>query len=731
MFKTLKKNLFRILIMIIILIISGKSFCISESNNRKKVIMIILNRLTFEDLEYMDNLQALIEDGSIGVMNTRGLYGYKGAESYATINASGRANATYLNSKSYNLNNNISKIYKRRLGIIPDRYQIVNTEVVKLNKLNNKNRFNAKIGALGYALHKEGLKTAVFGNSDTADNIIRTNCLIAIDFRGFIDYGNVDNILIKDDLYPYGIRTDYEKILIELKNLKNNASLIVIETGDLDRLYFCRDNLTDIMYFLHRERILKKADEFIENLVNSIDRNSTRLIVISPNMGDDKIESASELTPLIFWGDGISKGILFSETTKKNGIVSNIDIAPSITKYLDVDYKGFTGADIKFKRHSNNLTFIKQLSYKIKFVSNIRKQFLKIYVISEMIFIITVTFVLLFKKLLTKRLLFFIKLILMLIIIIPLVFLIVSSYNIMDTWEYIKHIIIISFSILALTLVFNSENRLQFIGALTCVTILIDLFTNCELTKMSIIGYDPIIGARYYGLGNELVGILIFSLFTMLTFILKNKPKKLFLYMLLIFNIYLLISSNFGANLGGGLTLAFIFIYIIFDDFFKAKKNHFNINILKVLLILLSIVSIIIVIDIILSNSTTHISDFIGRMLSGDINYIYNVIVRKLLMNVKLFKVSIWGESLRTNIILFAILLITQKNIVKKILFKNKNITFGFKCSIISAIFGLLLNDSGVVMAALILLLNVTALTYLIISALEMCCNGIQKSWED
>ncbi|QIB26490.1 hypothetical protein [Caloranaerobacter azorensis] len=148
-------------------------------------------------------------------------------------------------------------------------------------------------------------------------------------------------------------------------------------------------------------------------------------------------------------------------------------------------------------------------------------------------------------------------------------------------------------------------------------------------------------------------------------------------------------------------------------------------------MILLSIVFIIIVIDIILSNSTTHISDFIGRMLSGDINYIYNIIIRKLLMNVKLFKVSIWGESLRTNIILFVILLITQKNIVKKILFKNKNIAFGFKFSIISAIFGLLLNDSGVVMAALIFLLNVTALTYLIISALEMCCNGIQKSWED
>ncbi|WP_069649441.1 hypothetical protein [Caloranaerobacter ferrireducens] len=713
MLETLRKNFFIILIIVIILIICEKSFSIYEPNERKKVIMVILNRLTFEDLKYMDNLNALIKDGSIGIMNTKGLYGYKGAESYATINASGRVSATYSYSKSYNLNNNISKIYKRRLGIIPKEYQIINTEIIKLTELNNKNKFNAKIGALGYALHKKGLKTAVFGNSDTADTIIRTNCLIAIDFRGLIDYGNVDNILIKDDLYPYGIRTDYRKILTELKDLNNKASLIIIETGDLDRLYFYRDNLTDIMYSLHREKILKKADEFIGDLVNSIDRNSTRLIIISPNMGDDKIKNASELTPLIFWGDGIPKGVLFSKTTKRKGIVSNIDIAPSITKYLGVNYKDFTGTDIEFKEHSDNLAFVKQLSYKIRFVSNIRKQSLKFYVISEIIFIIIVIFILLFKGLLTKKLLRIIQLILMLIIIMPLVFLIVSSYNIMDTWKYIKYISIISFSILILVLAFNSKHRLQLVGVLTYITILVDLFTNCELAKMSIIGYDPIIGARYYGIGNELVGILIFSLFTAIASIFKNKPNKLFISVLLIFNIYLLISSNYGANLGGSLTLVLILVYIILNDFLKAKKNYFNI--VKVLLMVLSIISIIIVTDAIISNNTTHIGSFLNRLLCRDINYVYNIILRKLLMNVKLFKVSIWGESLRINIMLFMILLITKKNIMKKILIKNKNIAFGFKCSILSAIFGLLLNDSGVVIAALILLLNVTALTYLTI----------------
>lgn len=708
-----RKSLFKILIIVFILVIYINSFSFSESNIRKRVIMVILNRLTLEDLDNMDNLRNLIEDGSIGIMNTRGLYGYKGAECYATINASARVNATYSYSKSFNLINNVSNIYNRRFGIIPEGYQIINSEINKLIKLNNKNNFNAKIGALGDALHRKGLKTAVFGNSDTADNIIRANCLIAIDSRGFIDYGNVDNIIINDDSYPYGMRTDYVKILKELNDLGNKASFIIIETGDLDRLYLYRENLTDKMYFLHRKNILKKADEFIGDLVNKIDKSTTRLIIISPNMGDDKIKNANKLTPLIFWGDGIPKGILFSKTTRRKGIVSNIDIAPSITKYLGVNFENFLGTNVEFKASNNNLSFIKQLNSKILFVSNVRKQSLRIYIISELIFISMVILILFFKVLLTKKLSQFIQILLLLIIAMPLVFLGVSSYNIMDTWEFVKYVVIILFFIIMLVVIFNPIHRLQLVSVLTYLTIFIDLLTGCKLAKSSIIGYDPTIGARYYGIGNELVGILLFSLFIIISGIFKNKQNNLLLFLLLIFNIYLLESSNFGANLGGSLTLIFTSVCMLYHKVLRAKKNFFNVVKIFVMIILVFLVTI--VIDTLISTSTTHIESFLNRILLNDINYIYNIILRKLLMNIKLFKVSIWGESLRVNIILFVFLLITQKDTIKRVLTKNKNVVFGFKCSILSAIFGLLLNDSGVVMAALILLLNVSALTYLTI----------------
>ena len=55
-------------------------------------------------------------------------------------------------------------------------------------------------------------------------------------------------------------------------------------------------------------------------------------------------------------------------------------------------------------------------------------------------------------------------------------------------------------------------NPFIFICIATAGTILIDLVNASYLQKQSILGYDPIVGARFYGIGNEYMGVLIGSL---------------------------------------------------------------------------------------------------------------------------------------------------------------------------------------------------------------------------
>lgn len=44
---------------------------------------------------------------------------------------------------------------------------------------------------------------------------------------------------------------------------------------------------------------------------------------------------------------------------------------------------------------------------------------------------------------------------------------------------------------------------------------LLDLITKGNITRYSILSHDPIIGARYFGMGNEMVGGVFFSYFNL------------------------------------------------------------------------------------------------------------------------------------------------------------------------------------------------------------------------
>ncbi len=79
------------------------------------------------------------------------------------------------------------------------------------------------LGSLGQTLSDNNLKAAVLGNSDTVENgelVKNRNIgLIAMDNYGRVADGNIEDINIEDDTMPYGIRTDYDKLIKETKNI--------------------------------------------------------------------------------------------------------------------------------------------------------------------------------------------------------------------------------------------------------------------------------------------------------------------------------------------------------------------------------------------------------------------------------------------------------------------------------------------------------------------------------
>lgn len=714
-----------IIVVIVIITTMASSTGLSVGCPKTKDIsayLIVINTLTLDDIEYMSNLRELVEEGSIGLMNTRGAKGYDGPQSYISINTSSRSYADDETSIFFNVDSNDKKIYARRVGQDVLNSQIVNLGIVKLLKLNKDLEFSPSIGLLGENLHKSGYRTAVFGNSDTADSFARANCLIAMDGRGFIDYGNIGDILIQESDFPGGLSTDYNKLIAELQELTDKIGLIVIETGDLNRLNSCKHYLTEEMYLFHRKKALERIDNFIGELIKNVKKEQSLLMIISPN-GQESINIKSKLSPIILWGNDISKGIVISNTTRRNGIVSNIDIAPTVTHFLEGSKEGFLGYPIRIKEMENNLQYTKDLNNRTNFVSNIRSKSLKIFSFITMITIALITLlVVLYSKYsrphkkLWIKIHYRMKFMILLIISVPIALLLVSTFQVVEYLQFCTYVVIILFVIFFSLVVIKGKYRLLFITGITIFTIQFDIITGGNLIKLSVLGYDPIIGARYYGIGNEMVGVLLGTGAIFCGYYLEIFKKHYYIFIVLGILIITTAHPALGANVGG--SIAFIFMSIFFV--FKVFRIHVNLK--RILLILTSIVISIFflaIIDLLVSDNPSHLGRLLQIMIQDDPMYIINIVIRKLKMNIRLIGVTIWTKVLIITLSSIVIILFGLMDRIRNLFKEKRLLAIGIISALVGNLMGLIVNDSGIIMSSLSNIYVASSLMYVTISEVD------------
>lgn len=667
--------------LLIVLLIPNLSY---GAEDAQRVYLIVVNKLTLKDIESMGNLKSIIEEGSIGLMNTRGVSGYTGAESFLTINSSRKAYCNYVS----------MDFSSRELD-----GSIVNNSFSRLINLNKDNNYSPHIGAIGDNLHCIGLKTGVYGSSDLINMPLKTAALIPMDSKGLVDYGDIDNITIEDDLYPFTMRTDYVKLLEEIEN--SPADFIVGDTGDLDRIYRYSEFLSENESNKFREKILLDLDRFIGELTAILDPNKSLLIITSPNSGDIDVDD-NKLSPIIFWGKGIEKGILVSSTTEREGIVANIDIGPSIMSFFEAPMDNMSGSPIKFIEKDLSLGDIIVFSQQINTTSKVRFRTLYYYGIFSMIVFALAIVLLLGRIRLSNKMKDIAKVLFAMVLTIPYTFIVTSIFKPKTVYSFIfilSLLTILTFLILWLTR--NRENQIVFIGSISVFIIFLDLILKGSISKFSVLSHDPIIGARYYGIGNEMVGLYLGSIIVLSMEILKRRNKSLIPLFLLGISIVLVGHPHYGANVGG--TMAFIIATV----FYIMEILNKDLNLKRILFIgvaIILLVSIMGFIDIKFNKNTTHLGNTILLIKNNGLNYLNKIIFRKLLMNIKLIGSSFWTYILLLHMILHALAFHFKE-------MENKTLIAAI-AGLGGAIGGFLLNDSGIILAAICMNL-LTARLYL------------------
>ncbi|HSQ89492.1 hypothetical protein [Romboutsia sp.] len=716
----MNKKIVSLLAVVMILLVSIPKY--SFADEKGKVIFINMNRTNLVSMLRVPTLQEEVQNrGYVGLMNIRGDKGTDDRRSYASMGAGGRANVSseeYINFQA--IDKETAQKFKSATGKNP---KVIND--LTINKSINENiengQYGSILGSLGQTLSDNGLKTAVLGNSDIIENgelkKNRNIALVAMDQYGRIDAGNVDNINIKDATMPFGIKTDYNKLTKETKKYYEESDAVFIDLGDTYRLDEYRLYLNEDTYEGMKRSISKNIDEYLKDVFDMVGENDT-VYISSAFPSNLDYKNKRRLSPIIkFKAD--KKGILSSATTRRDGIVANLDVGVDILNEFGLKNDAMIGRSYNLIEKDDNVDYVLGEYEKIVSISNIRASVINGFVgVISASWIIAMIAILLRNYLPNKEKVFIVlKEFIKLGIIMPLSFIVSPIFNFKQPMAITGGILLttLAFYLIGRKLFKDDIKQMGFFALITIAIIAIDSVFGTYLMQNNIMSYDAIIGARYYGIGNEYegvtIGCAIFALAVLLNY--KKIPK----WLIVVLSVVILITSAYpsmGANVGGAISESvayLLFILLIFD-----VKLDFK----KVILLGAAAVGVVIafaVLDIV-SGSGSHLGVFVKQILLNGPGVIIQTFTRKIQMNLKLAQTSVWVNILLAGIAIIAIFIFRPSKHFRDIARRYPILFKGFAASMVGCIVTLLVNDSGIVAAA-------TASIYILIPIIIISINMI------
>jgi hypothetical protein len=694
---------------------------------RKQAIIVFIEGLSFSDFAQLRNyphVNTFLKQGWVGALTVRTPGPRTEANVYLQLGSGGQALHSERSGTVYQADERLEtgETAAERMawaggsgagkgGTSP----IVFPGIFRLHAENADKPFTARIGLLGTTLAAHGLAAASYGNGDYEKVRQRYAGLVAVDKQGIIAGGDVSarsNLKAAD--YPYGIRTDYAYIISQLEADKKSA-VITVQLADLSRLYRLRDDMAPGHFHRQHSRILADLDMFIGRLVSG-KTPEQMILVMSPLVNETAAKEKSLLTPIMLWKEGDDGGrLLTSATTRQNGLVSGLDVLPTVLSWLSLPLPADLAGHVMTRAAETSggadrlLADVSQIDH----VYRNRSSVMYAFVMLQIIILTAAAAVWLGKKnaFAAERVRRGISLALLAMLFFPVLFLLEPLLS----WTVSPPVVlgIIIMASLGGALIVNQWSFpaiLLAVSGLTAAAILLDGFSGAEAMRRSYLGYDPVIGARFYGLGNEYEGVLIGSSIIFAASLYEwrkpaaDREKRSLLDLrvwaaVLIFSVVLfyMAAPSLGTNAGGFLagTVGFGVTLFRLQGWKVGKKG-----LLFVAGGILSGIGLLIAVNLFSSYPLTHVGRVAQEIVSGNWTEVAKIVERKLEMNLRLIRISLWSKVFAISLIVISLLSLHSDRFLRHLSSSYPSIAGGFHGVIAGSVAGLLLNDSGIVSAA-------------------------------
>ena len=694
----------------------------------QKAIILILDQISLEDLlnSNVSNIDLLLENGAIGLMNTRAKSSVSNRGStYLSLGMGVRTLAstqgglafsrdTMFPLPDYISGNSLiaeyitaSDLYKSYMGKEAPEGEIINIAIGDIEKTAINTTPNNQIGLLGKTARENNLTIGLVGNSDY-NTPAREATMLAMDENGVIPFGYIDSdLLIADTDVLGGVKLNSDRLLKEVERILPNVDILFIDYGDIVRVQKSDGLATDTAMEEQITRGIERADLFLGEIMKKIDLEETLFMVVSPNPSKKAVSDGNfALTPIIMSGNNTEKGLLMSKTTRREGLVTNFDFGPTILNFFDANgTKNFIGESMEVVHSENPTQALLRSQAQLLYIRKYRKVFHWAFIVLVGICLIGFYLPKFTKwKGLPNRFLNYLSLSIMAI---PLTMMTVSLFGYKFIVLDIIYVFGVAFIIAyILNKIFKDDlMTMAILGLATSMFLMVDIYFIEKLMIISPLGSDAIAGGRFYGIGNDYMGILLGStllgLFSLFQLYKTKKSTMLLTTLFYMFLVIIALSPFFGANMGGTLsaTIVLLLAILIISD----KKFSFK----KIIIMMAGVIIGIIVLaglDALFNPNPTHAGKALMSLTIGGWNRFFEIIITKLRQVFwNLFHAS-WNIILFTEIILLILLYKYKGEVLTKIRKDYTNLFKGFIVILLGGIAVFLFNDTGTIATALMLI---------------------------
>lgn len=682
----------------------------SPESGKGKVVLVAMDRIGWKDIKEAStpNMDRLMEIGSIGLMTTNTAGSRSCNNLYVTMGAGARITGSSnsplaLSGDDVYQGQKVADLYYQITGRRLKAGSIASIGIAAVYRNNANRPYPVKVGALGTALAQNGYRVAVVGNSDTPEELQRFLASMMMDDKGVVPLGEVGEWLnTKDGTRPFGIKADFDRMARAVERVWKEADVIAVEWGDTFRAEAYRYMVMDDVLEGHRRKAIEEGDAFIGWLMERLDMDRDLIIVFTALGPLRELEVNNRLTPIIMAGRGVRRGWLTSASTHRSGVVTNLDLGVTVLDFFGIPpLPEQGGAPMSSIHNDSGLEGIMAFNQRLIEIFNQRPFLIRAFVFYIVAVVVGSLVVLLFKR----KYLGAIKFCLLFAMLVPFTYLVLPLVH--QPSLAVAALLAAAITLLLAGVIWKLVpcmlGRIMTICLMMTGTLLIDQWTGGRLIQGSPLGYDVIAGARFYGIGNEYMGVLVGAGCMGTAAALERLRMQRSITVggaavLMTTVLATLALPWWGTNVGGAITAFAAFgLFIMLMAGYRITWGRIAV---LGLALAIAVIGLFILDSFRAVESQSHIGQTVKLIRENGVQELFNIAYRKISMNIRLFKYTIWTRVFLSSLFAMIILFYRPKGLFKDVKERYPALHHGFISGMVGSAVAFAVNDSGIVAAA-------------------------------